>query len=705
VFRKSSATLLILAALQASVALQAQEIPAPAASMASSSSPVATQLLDLRSERAALLRGIELQEAEISRLRPLGDRAALRSAVAERNRLRGSLRAVNTTIRLLNSIAQAGGVQSPASSFEGAVESLREGVARSEMAFREAQQVLEQAKANGGAADIAAARRKLQAAALRVQVANQAVKQLEIRREQIVAVVESNQSGIPRGLAPEQLTSTTPSDGGGESAAAAQPPAVELMGLIAADVAPVETSVELPSAIPETSSAASQPTATSAAPVGEPSAPVESVEDPAVVVEEPAASVEEVVVADEPVAPVTEQAAPIESVEEPAVVVEEPVSSVEEVVAAAEPVTPLEEPAAPTESVEEPAVIVEEPVASAEEVVAAAEPVSPLEGPAAPTESVESPAVVGEEPAASVEEVIASAEPVAPVEEPAAPTESVEEPAVIVEEPVASAEEVVVAEQPIAPEEEPAASVEEPAVVVEEPAAAVEEAVVAEEAITPAEEFAERVEDPVAPVEADLDALIVDTLLEEGVEGDGESLEASTGESLPPTEEEIADGTPLPIVEEPASGTVTDTLAEASVDTAADGAVEPPADSTQSGMPSGDFGETTESEPDVAGSASQDVAIEGYAVLRWTIPVTRANGAPLAIAELRGYEIYVLSESTGERTVIAIDNPLSEQYRLEGLPPDTWHFAVAAIDTAGNASELSAVVSKTIADTSVASNP
>ncbi|MFM7273408.1 MAG: fibronectin type III domain-containing protein, partial [Gammaproteobacteria bacterium] len=78
---------------------------------------------------------------------------------------------------------------------------------------------------------------------------------------------------------------------------------------------------------------------------------------------------------------------------------------------------------------------------------------------------------------------------------------------------------------------------------------------------------------------------------------------------------------------------------------------------------------------------------------------------PLAIAELRGYEIYVISESTGERTVITIDDPLREEHRLDGLPPDTWHFAVAAIDTAGNPSELSAVVSKTIADTSVASNP
>ncbi|MFM7785677.1 MAG: hypothetical protein ACKPE6_13725, partial [Gammaproteobacteria bacterium] len=151
-FRKSSATLLILAALQASGGLQAQESPAPAASVVASSSPVAAQLLDLRSERAGLLRSIELQESEISRLRPLGDRAALKSAVAERNRLRGSRRAVNTSIRLLNSVAQAGGVQSPTASFDGAVQSLRSDLEKSGAAFREAQRQLEQARAGGSEA-------------------------------------------------------------------------------------------------------------------------------------------------------------------------------------------------------------------------------------------------------------------------------------------------------------------------------------------------------------------------------------------------------------------------------------------------------------------------------------------------------------------------------------------------------------------------
>jgi hypothetical protein len=86
----------------------------------------------------------------------------------------------------------------------------------------------------------------------------------------------------------------------------------------------------------------------------------------------------------------------------------------------------------------------------------------------------------------------------------------------------------------------------------------------------------------------------------------------------------------------------------------------------------------------------------GTASLHWAIPTTRANGLPLAAGELGGYEIYMLSESTGVSTVITVGDPFATSYEVGGLSPDTYHFSIAAFDSAGKLSELSAVVSKTV---------
>ena len=85
------------------------------------------------------------------------------------------------------------------------------------------------------------------------------------------------------------------------------------------------------------------------------------------------------------------------------------------------------------------------------------------------------------------------------------------------------------------------------------------------------------------------------------------------------------------------------------------------------------------------------------AVLSWTIPTTRADGSPLPMSDLAGYEIYVLAESTGQSSVITVGGGGTSTYTVTGLAPDTYHFSMAAKDSAGNLSELSGVVSKTIA--------
>ena len=88
--------------------------------------------------------------------------------------------------------------------------------------------------------------------------------------------------------------------------------------------------------------------------------------------------------------------------------------------------------------------------------------------------------------------------------------------------------------------------------------------------------------------------------------------------------------------------------------------------------------------------------VTGLAVLSWSVPTTRADGQPLTMSELAGYEVHMLSESTGESRVITIDDPLSTARTIDGLTPDTHHFAVTAIDASGLISDLSSPVSKQI---------
>jgi len=95
-------------------------------------------------------------------------------------------------------------------------------------------------------------------------------------------------------------------------------------------------------------------------------------------------------------------------------------------------------------------------------------------------------------------------------------------------------------------------------------------------------------------------------------------------------------------------------------------------------------------------AATEAAAAAAAAVLSWSIPTTRENGTPLLPSDIGGYEIYMLSESTGESAVIVLRDPLSVSYTVEALPPDTYHFSIAAFDNKGKFSQLSDVVAKVI---------
>jgi hypothetical protein len=84
------------------------------------------------------------------------------------------------------------------------------------------------------------------------------------------------------------------------------------------------------------------------------------------------------------------------------------------------------------------------------------------------------------------------------------------------------------------------------------------------------------------------------------------------------------------------------------------------------------------------------------ATLNWTTPLTREDGAPLAVGELGGFEIYMLAESTGQTSIFTVDDPMMTMYTVDGLAPDTYHFSMSAFDIQGVFSPLSEIVAKVV---------
>lgn len=93
---------------------------------------------------------------------------------------------------------------------------------------------------------------------------------------------------------------------------------------------------------------------------------------------------------------------------------------------------------------------------------------------------------------------------------------------------------------------------------------------------------------------------------------------------------------------------------------------------------------TQPAEPVVSGSGSVQVS--------WTAPTTRANGEPLPSAELGGYELYMLSEQSGNDQYIVIADPTQTSYQINDLAPDTYFFSISAYDLDGLFSEPSDII-------------
>jgi hypothetical protein len=84
----------------------------------------------------------------------------------------------------------------------------------------------------------------------------------------------------------------------------------------------------------------------------------------------------------------------------------------------------------------------------------------------------------------------------------------------------------------------------------------------------------------------------------------------------------------------------------------------------------------------------------GQVQLTWNPPTTNADGSPLT--NLAGFKVYWGTTPGNYSTSATIMNPGIASYLVENLTPNTYHFAVTALNASGTESEPSDPFSKTI---------
>ncbi len=84
----------------------------------------------------------------------------------------------------------------------------------------------------------------------------------------------------------------------------------------------------------------------------------------------------------------------------------------------------------------------------------------------------------------------------------------------------------------------------------------------------------------------------------------------------------------------------------------------------------------------------------GSVSLSWAAPTARSDGTPLAFSEIAGYSIHYGSAPGEYSSTIGIDDPSTTSVTIADLPVGTYHFVLTALDTSGQESDYSGVVSK-----------
>jgi hypothetical protein len=93
-------------------------------------------------------------------------------------------------------------------------------------------------------------------------------------------------------------------------------------------------------------------------------------------------------------------------------------------------------------------------------------------------------------------------------------------------------------------------------------------------------------------------------------------------------------------------------------------------------------------------SSSPPTASVSNVTLNWTPPTQNTDGTPLT--NLAGYDIHYGTSSRNYTRSITVNNPGIATYVVSNLSPGTYYFSVAALNTDGTESPLSAEVSTTV---------
>ena len=93
-------------------------------------------------------------------------------------------------------------------------------------------------------------------------------------------------------------------------------------------------------------------------------------------------------------------------------------------------------------------------------------------------------------------------------------------------------------------------------------------------------------------------------------------------------------------------------------------------------------------------SISVQAVASGSATLSWQPPTTNSDGSPLT--NLAGYRVYWGTTPGSYASSATVTNPGITSYVVESLTPNTYYFAVKAINTTGVESVFSNSASKTI---------
>lgn len=86
-------------------------------------------------------------------------------------------------------------------------------------------------------------------------------------------------------------------------------------------------------------------------------------------------------------------------------------------------------------------------------------------------------------------------------------------------------------------------------------------------------------------------------------------------------------------------------------------------------------------------------AVTYKAHFSWNIPSARIDGSALALSDLQGYEIYYTTDNPATSGVYTVSGGSKTVYDVTSLPAGTYYFTISAIDSAGNKSPMSTVVS------------